>query len=95
MDLRAHIPGYDVEISRSETPQEHEARVAADKRRGLIADCMWVGLTILLAILFLVLLWVWLLKSDATPADRDTAQKLLSPLVTGIVAFVVGRASGK
>jgi len=95
LDLSSPIPGYDVKIERSESPEEHKERLRAEGRSSLIKDGMWIGLLLLLVILILVFLWVLFFKANASPEEKDLSSKILLSLVTGTISFVLGRATGK
>ncbi len=94
-DLLADFPGYDVKIERSETREERVVRLSGVRRRDFITDCLWVALTLFLIVVAGVALWVAVFDDQATTVDREWAQKLITPLVSGVIAFVLGRASAK
>ncbi len=94
-DLLADFPGYDVKIERSETREERVVRLSGVRRRDFITDCLWVALTLFLIVVAGVALWVSAFDASASVADKEWAEKLVTPSVSGVIAFVLGRASAK
>jgi xanthine/uracil permease len=54
-----------------------------------------VGLAIFVVSVAAVAISVAAFEAGASASDKEWAQKLLTPLVSGVIAFVVGRASAK
>lgn len=94
-DLAAKFHGYDVKIERSETQEERRVRLAGIRRRDLITDYLWVILVLFLIVVAAISISVAVFDSHAGVADKEWAQKLVTPLVSGVIAFVLGRASAK
>jgi len=95
LDLSKPYPGYEVKITPSETEKQEAVRLKTQYRREWIADGIWITLFGLLIAWTCIFLWVFLFKDNATSEQRDLSQKLLPPLISGAIAFVLGRASSK